>query len=164
MVEIIKALIEDWSTIRKIAHQTWPSTYGGILSEIQLEYMLTKFYSDQALIENISKGHQFILVKNDDNYFGFASYEHNYLQKQCTRIHKIYILPETQSRGFGKLLLQFIEKSAIENHSFIISLNVNRFNSALKFYQKMDFKIVGDKDIKIGNGYLMEDFIMEKWL
>jgi len=53
---------------------------------------------------------------------------------------------------------------AKENHSETISLNVNRFNKAFAFYKKMGFEIVAEENIEIGNGYLMEDYKMEKKL
>ena len=53
---------------------------------------------------------------------------------------------------------------ALENHSKTLSLNVNRFNSALTFYEKIGFKIIDEVNVDIGNGYFMEDYIMEKQL
>ena len=43
-----------------------------------------------------------------------------------------------------------------------IELNVNRFNKAIYFYQKNQFEIVEEVDIEIGNGYLMEDYVMKR--
>jgi diamine N-acetyltransferase len=163
MITIDKAGLEDYKIIQEIAYKTWPHTYGEILSENQLDYMLDAFYSESVLKENIKeKGHQFLLAKEKDTVLGFASFEHNYLQKNKTRIHKIYILPENQGKGIGKLLIDAIEKFANENHSSALSLNVNRFNKALTFYKKMGFEIIAHEDIEIGHGFLMEDYIMEK--
>lgn len=161
MTTISEATVEDFETIRRIAHTTWPVAYGEILSKEQLDYMLKKMYSDATLLENLNKGHRFILVKEDSVCLGFASFEHNYLSKECTRLHKIYLLPETQGKGFGKMLLERITALAKENHSDRISLNVNRFNKAFAFYKKIGFEVVAEEDLDIGNGYLMEDYKME---
>jgi ribosomal protein S18 acetylase RimI-like enzyme len=77
-------------------------------------------------------------------------------------LHKIYLLPQSQGKGAGKLLMETVEKRAVANGSKVISLNVNRFNKAQIFYRKHGFEIVGEEDIDIGRGYLMEDFKMEK--
>jgi GNAT superfamily N-acetyltransferase len=74
------------------------------------------------------------------------------------------MLPDSQRKGAGKLLLAEVEKLALENNDYIISLNVNRFNSALHFYQKLGFEKVGEEDIELDFGYLMEDYILEKRL
>ena len=161
MITISEATIADFETIRSIAHTTWPVTYGEILSKEQLDYMLDKMYSDATLLENLNKGHHFILINKDSVCLGFASFEHRYLNEKCTRLHKIYLLPETQGKGMGKMLLEQITALAKENQSEIISLNVNRFNKAHAFYKKMGFQVVAEEDLAIGNGYLMEDYKME---
>ena len=53
-------------------------------------------------------------------------------------------------------------KFALENNSASVILNVNRFNKALSFYERMGFKVIDEVNIEIGNGYLMEDYVMEK--
>ena len=55
-------------------------------------------------------------------------------------------------------------KFALENNSASVILNVNRFNKALSFYERMGFKVIDEVNIEIGNGYLMEDYVMEKQL
>ena len=85
----------------------------------------------------------------------------NYQNKKVTRIHKIYILPEAQGKGVGKLLIEKVVALAKENQSEVISLNVNKFNKAVSFYKKIGFEIVAEEDLDIGNGYLMEDYKME---
>jgi ribosomal protein S18 acetylase RimI-like enzyme len=163
MITIITATTNDYKTIRDIAHQTWPIAYGEILPKAQLDYMLGVFYNDEALKDSVlNKGHHFVLAKEGEETLGFASYEHNYIQKQQTKIHKIYILPQTQGKGIGKTLIDFIENVAKENHSTALSLNVNRSNKALHFYQKLGFEIIGEVDIELDYGYLMEDYVMEK--
>lgn len=165
MITIDEATSNDFSIIQTLAYLTWPDTYGAILSKAQLDYMLTKFYSEATLNENYTqKNHRFLLVKEENEALGFASYEHNYNRKSVTRIHKIYVLPQTQGKGIGKILMEKIKDLAKENRSKVLSLNVNRSNNALSFYQKIGFQIVGEEDIELEHGYLMEDYIMEKQL
>ena len=162
MLTIQQGLPSDTATIRDIAYRTWPDTYGNIVPAAQLEYMLELFYSDEALTAQMEeKRHQFILVKESDVVLGFASYEHNYLGQNTTRLHKIYLLPESQGKGAGKLLIDAVVKVATDNQSDVVSLNVNRFNTAVTFYQKMGFEIVGEEDVALDHGYLMEDYKME---
>lgn len=165
MLLISEATIKDIKLIREIAYRSWPATYGTILSKEQIDYMLNLFYSDETLCENLNKkGHHFVLVHDDTTCIGFASYEHNYLDKNVTRLHKIYLVPEAQGKGGGKLLINTVERLAMDNLSVAISLNVNKFNKALSFYQKIGFKVVCEEDIELDFGYLMEDYVMEKQL
>jgi ribosomal protein S18 acetylase RimI-like enzyme len=164
MIEIIPATSEDLATIKNLAYKIWPATYGTILSEKQLAYMLDLFYDESALQQNVIDNHQLILIKENDIFIGFADYEINYKDETVTRIHKIYLLPETQGKGFGKKLIQHIENKALEAKNVKLSLNVNRFNKAKDFYESQGFKIVFEEDIELDFGYLMEDFRMEKTL
>jgi ribosomal protein S18 acetylase RimI-like enzyme len=165
MITISAATINDIKLIQEIAHTTWPITYGEILSKEQLDYMLDLIYSDEALTNQYNKKEQlFYLISEDEVTLGFIGIEHNYKGESVTRIHKIYLLPETQGKGIGKNVIDEIEKFALKNNSRTLSLNVNRFNAALGFYKKIGFEVVDEVNIEIGNGYLMEDYVMEKRL
>lgn len=165
MITISEATIKDIKVIREIAFKTWPVTYGEILSKAQIDYMLDLFYSEETLTDKLANiGHDFLVLKENEICHGFASCEHHYLNSNCTRLHKLYFLPEYQGKGMGKLMLDKIVALAKENRSDKLSLNVNRFNKAFAFYQNLGFQIVAEEDISIGQGYLMEDYIMEKQL
>lgn len=165
MITITAATINDIKQIQNIVNITWPITYGEILSKEQLDYMLGLFYSTEALKEQYNKKIQlFYMIDEDETNIGFIGIEHNYNGEAVTKIHKIYLLPETQGKGIGKKVIDEIGKLASENNSTALSLNVNRFNSALGFYKKIGFEVKEEVDIEIGNGYLMEDYVMEKKL
>lgn len=163
-MQIRKASLEDFQIINDLAIKTWHVAYDKILSPEQLNYMLEMMYSLAAITEQIAvKGHHFLLLSENNKYLGFASYELNY-KPGVTKLHKLYVLPETQGKGAGRLLIQKIEEAAKANTNDKVSLNVNRYNSAVNFYLKNDYAKIGEEDINIGNGYLMEDFVMEKSL
>jgi GNAT superfamily N-acetyltransferase len=163
MIVIRKATEKDFGVIREIAHRTWPKTFGSILSKEQIDYMLAMMYSTDALMEQTThKNHVFFLAHEENECVGYASYQIDYHGLPKTKVHKIYILPEVQGKGVGRLLLEAIEKVAHENGNTAISLNVNRDNPSVKFYEKVGFVKKGEENISIGNGFLMEDFIMEK--
>ena len=165
MITISEATISDIKQIQNIVHVTWPITYGEILSKEQLDYMLGLFYSDEALTFQYNKKEQlFYLIYEDETNLGFIGIEHDYNGEALTKIHKIYLLPETQGKGIGKKVIDEIEKLALDNNSTALILNVNRFNTALGFYKKIGFEVVDEVNIDIGNGYLMEDYVMEKRL
>ncbi len=161
MIRISQATITDIPLIQEIAHKTWPNTYGSILSQEQLDYMLDLMYSDESLLEQFKVKPLFFLAYEDDMCLGFTSCENNYLNTKVTRLHKIYILPEAQGKGVGNALIEKVVGLAKENQSEVVSLNVNKFNKAVSFYQKIGFEIASEEDLDIGDGYLMEDYKME---
>ena len=97
--------------------------------------------------------------------FNFAetfSYSEDSLYKPSkTKIHKIYVLPETQGLGLGKLLFEKVREEAIKANQEAIFLNVNKYNNAQHFYTKLNFEIVKEEVIDIGRGYVMDDYVME---
>lgn len=161
---ISEATEKDFPLIRQIAYDTWPATYSNILSETQLQFMLGNMYSETALADNYKNGHHFLLVSDSQGILGFAAYQHDYEQRPVTRLHKLYVLPSAQSKGAGKTLIDHVEELARGYGSKAVSLNVNRFNTAYEFYLKRGYEKTGEIDIPIGDGFLMEDYTMEKKL
>ena len=163
--KIVDATLRDIKTIETIARNTWGETYGNIISQEQIEYMLDMMYNESSIINQIENlNHHFLLIKDDtsNDFLGFVSYEPNYKNENKTKIHKLYVLPNCQGAGLGKELInETIERARINNNMSIL-LNMNRSNKSLGFYEQMGFNIVGEEDINIGNGYLMEDYIFEK--
>lgn len=165
MILVEKASVEDISLIQKIAHTTWYPTFKDILSEQQIEYMLEMMYSTSSLKEQIEvKNHVFFIAKQGGLSLGFMSIELNYNHKPKTKIHKIYILPTAQGKGIGNVLMQKAEEFALEHKQDSITLNVNRFNKAIGFYQKQGYQNIRTENIDIGKGYVMEDYVFEKLL
>ena len=64
----------------------------------------------------------------------------------------------------GKFVLNHIQNDILTKGAKTLQLNVNRNNIAKTFYEKLGFKVIRTEDIDIGNGYFMNDYIMEKQL
>ena len=71
---IRKAYPADIPLIRDMAYKIWPQTYGSILSQEQLDYMLNLLYSEKALHEQMEGNIEFILVYDGVHPVGFASF------------------------------------------------------------------------------------------
>jgi GNAT superfamily N-acetyltransferase len=153
---------DDLSIIRELAQQIWPVAYGDILAPSQLTYMLDKFYSIDSLRQQLLDAHhRFILISDVDRPVGFASYSCKKDHSHTCRVHKIYVLPEQQGKGTGKMLLAYIIGDSKETGANSLELNVNRHNKARYFYEKQGFIVKKTEDIDIGAGYFMNDYVME---
>jgi ribosomal protein S18 acetylase RimI-like enzyme len=156
------ASLNDIELIRTLALRIWPHTYSPILSQAQIQYMLRRMYSHAALKQQMISGHQFILVYNAGVPIGFASYSET---DPCIyKLHKIYLLPRQQGRGSGRFVIDQVIREIQPKGALALRLNVNRHNAARGFYEKLGFTILGTEDIDIGEGYFMNDYIMEKKL
>lgn len=147
--------------IRSLIQRIWKPTYSEILSDEQMDYMLDMMYSAATLQQQMDAGHVFLILEADQIPLGFAGYECDYKAAGSCKLHKIYLLPETQGKGLGKMLLNAVVEKAKEAGQQRLLLNVNRYNKALQFYRSYGFEVIAEEDIDIGNGYFMNDYIME---
>jgi diamine N-acetyltransferase len=158
---IREAGLNDLMTVERLAHEIWPGTYGQILSSEQLSYMLQLIYSQPALQQQmLQQAHNFLIVELDGQPVGFADY--SLYEPGVYKLHKIYVHGSTQGKGVGKALLDHIIGKLVAKNVHTLLLNVNRHNKARQFYEKLGFAVTGQEDIDIGNGYFMNDYVMEK--
>lgn len=161
MVSVIKVGAESIPEIQQLADITWKQAYTSIISPAQMKYMLDLFYSKSSLQKQMQEGHQFIVAEENNKAVGFASYAPKSVNELYVfRLHKIYINPNQQGKGVGKLFINFIINDIKPKKGTGLELNVNRNNKALHFYQKLGFKITREEDIDIGEGYFMNDYVL----
>ncbi len=160
MIEIVQLRSGEMDVVSELAHQIWPHTFSEILSKEQIQYMLDWMYDPQTLEEQVSIGKLYYVIKVYGQPKGFIGLEPNYPDAGILRIHKLYVLPSEQGKGLGRKLLTQAFDVAFDLDLDTLHLNVNRFNKSVEFYKHIGFSIIGEEDIDIGKGYLMEDYIM----
>jgi ribosomal protein S18 acetylase RimI-like enzyme len=161
MITIHKALLDDISVINSMASIVWPATYSNMMSKEQLDYMFEMMYSPDAIRKQMTeKRHTyFILCENGipKGYIAIHTVDNSVLY-----LEKIYVLPSEQGKGFGAMLIDKAKEYAAEHSLKTIRLNMNRDNRSRFFYEHLGFRIVGQRDLPIGSGFYMNDYIMEK--
>lgn len=160
MTEIIEATTAEIPIISEIAETTWIATYSSILSQEELRFMLDSLYNAKELLRITKDGSQiFLLLKDKHGYQGFASFGPRSEDPGIFKIHKLYILPGNQGKGYGTFLIEEIKRRLIVQGVRTLDLNVNRYNPAQEFYKKLGFKIIREEDVPIGP-YWMNDYVM----
>ena len=77
-------------------------------------------------------------------------------------LSKFYILKEYRGRKLFSLGLQYMIELCKENSLESIYLTVNRNNThAYDVYLAKNFKVIAEEDNPIGEGFEMNDYIME---
>ena len=148
--ENIKELAELAS---KIWHEYWPI----LLSDKQIDYMVENFQSENAIKNQIANEHYtyYYIIKNNEKagYFGLSDKE-GYLF-----LSKIYISKEFRHKGLGTKAFEKIKKIAGGRK---IRLTVNKQNTnSINAYKKWGFQTIDSVVTDIGNGFVMDDYIME---
>jgi diamine N-acetyltransferase len=163
MFEIKKAEVGDIPLIRELTFRVWPQTYASILSQEQIDYMLEMMYSESSLKKQMTEGGcQFIIIYENGNPVGFASYSEE--ETQRWKLNKIYVLQNQQGKGTGKYMINYIIEEIKKLNANSLYLQVNRYNNAKTFYEKLGFAETDFINLDIGNGYFMNDYVMEKKL
>jgi len=158
-LHIREASKNDIATIKEIATITWPIAYGTYISSAQLDYMLDMMYSDDSLLNQMNKGHQFYIAEHNCEAIGFASVSKE--DDNACKLNKLYVLPTAQKTGAGKALLFKTIDFAKSLAANCLYLQVNKQNNAQHFYQKHGFTVREASILEIGGGYIMDDYIME---
>lgn len=162
MLTIRHTTTADIPLIRELTFKVWPQTYRDILTSEQIDYMLEMMYSPASLEKQMQDGCNFIIVYDNEQPVGFASYQ--LTSEDVTKLHKIYVLPSQQGKGTGNFLLNYTIEQVKKLGAASLQLQVNRNNTAKAFYEKKGFVVIEEADFDIGNGYYMNDYVMEKKL
>lgn len=160
---MIEFKIVDKERIKELAelasgiwHEYWPC----LLSPEQIDYMVEKFQSEKAIIEQIKNENYayFFIIKNGINcgYFGISRKE-DYLF-----LSKLYLKKEYRHQGIGRAAFEKVIEIAKDFGYSSIKLTVNKNNKkTIDTYLKYRLAIVDKAVTDIGNGFVMDDYIME---
>ena len=162
MYKLEHATPSDIPLIRQLALDIWPQTYSAILSKEQIDFMLDMMYSEASLLKQMNEGAEFLIAYENDSPVAFASYQ--MMEASLYKLQKIYVLASQQGKGTGRLIIDYIISRVKEAGASRLQLQVNRYNNAKEFYNRLGFTVIEEADFDIGNGYFMNDYIMEKTL
>lgn len=153
-------------TVQKLAHRIWPQCYQSIISEAQIEYMLSIWYQPNVMAREMElRGVWYALIEAEAHgAVGYISFEH-YQDTDICFINKLYLLPEMHGRGLGAAALLWSGERALEMGCRRLQLRVNKANlTAIRSYQRAGFSFLDDVCTDIGSGFVMDDYRMEKLL
>lgn len=158
--ELKHATPDDFKRIEELAIEIWNKHYVPVIGQQQVDYMLSSIYNYESLLQQTEKkGHQFYLIRQQDDTIGFVSISEE--SPGNWWIHKFYILNSVQGKGIGADVFELLKQEIKDPAT--IRLTVNRQNyKSINFYFKLGFKIEEVADFNIGNGYFMNDFVM-RW-
>lgn len=167
-IQITPAGLTDIAFIRSVSERTWPSTYGHIISQEQIDFMLDWMYSDASLEKQMYTGCKFYIasIRKENGLWdavGFCSVSPDDEKAEGAKAHKLnklYVLPSAQGTGAGKALLNKSIEVAKAADSSSIFLQVNKLNNAYSFYLKHGFIKEAEFKFDIGNGFYMDDYVM----
>ena len=153
------AEIED---VASLAAEIWNEHYIPIIGKEQVNYMVSLFQSVATIESQIEEGYQYFLVEYDDNHGGYFAILKD-RQEKSMFLSKLYVHKDFRGHGIAKACVSYIEDMCRESGLTKIWLTVNKYNEiAIEAYTKMGFINVAAITQDIGNGFIMDDYKMEK--
>lgn len=149
----------DVRRLAKVAREVWREANVAFCTPEQVEYMIEKFQSFEAITGQLVHGYRYFLIEEGDEILGYFG-----VQPQGDRLFlsKFYILKQNRGRGLFTMGLERMKELCHEENLGAIYLTVNRNNThAYEVYLAKEFKVIAEEDNAIGEGFEMNDYIME---
>lgn len=163
MVQFIKVETrEQIAETDRLARQIWNEHYSKIITQQQIDYMLAKFQSEQAITEQINNGVEYYLLKDNSEHSGYIAVNFS-PEKSNAKLSKYYVKKSKRGKGLGRKAVEFIEQRCRKLGIEKLWLTVNKNNSnSISIYEKLGFENKGSVVQDIGQGFVMDDYKMEK--
>ncbi len=162
MTEIaIRPVLEtEVEMLCRLAHEVWHAHYPAIISRAQIDYMLAQRYAPETIRACLDSS-SWLAAWHGQTMVGFA---HAYADDAPAtwKLDKLYVHPDHQRKGIGQTLIERVKQLAFDAGANRLILRVNRHNSiALAAYEKYGFFAYGQDVLDIGNGFMMDDYLLE---
>jgi ribosomal protein S18 acetylase RimI-like enzyme len=184
--------IEHFAMIEDLARRIVPDFYAPFFERATAEYLVESGHTAAALAAQKERGYRHYLIEaagfggarghasdgglggagghasdgphsgaggegRTVGYFSLAPYENGVL------LSHFYVLPECRGKGLGQLAMEFIDQQVAAMGARRIELFVLRENvAAVGLYRKNGFAVAEEVLTQLGNGAVLEDYLMRK--
>lgn len=153
--------IEDLAAMAsQIWHEYWPALIG----EAQTTYMVENFQSLEAFIRDMNEHayEYWFLVDDAGNRVGYTG---GHVEPSTNRffISKIYLISDARGKGYTRKTIDFYNALCKNRGLDAMYLTVNKHNDlGIRAYKGTGFEIIDAVETDIGEGFIMDDYIMER--
>jgi len=145
--------------VATLANEIWHQHFIPIIGEAQVEYMVEKFQSYPAISKQIHEdGYEYFRI-----YLGdvFAGYMGVHAEEDALFLSKLYIKESCRGNRLATHALNYLIQICKERRLKKIWLTCNKYNNnTLAVYDHLGFKITDEQVADIGNGFVMDDYIL----
>ena len=161
---------EQVERLAEVASEIWHEYWPAIIGEDQTEYMIEHFQSLEAIRRDMAEHeyeYWFLVATEQDedgaekNIVGFTG-GHNERETNRFFISKIYLFPEARGHGYARRVIEFYEDLCFARGFEAMYLTVNKHNDlGIRAYEGTGFETIDSVETDIGEGYIMDDYIMQ---
>ena len=143
--------------------EIWREYYRPLIGAEQVEYMLERFQSLDAVMRQIAGEHyRYFGIFCDGQLAGY--YAEQPSGDGRVFLSKFYVAAKFRGRGLGRQMLDHLIADARASGADTIWLTVNKQNGTVDIYYKLGFIITEEIVTDIGSGFVMDDYKMEKMI
>ncbi len=153
----------DILEVELMAKEIWNQHYVTIIGKEQVDYMI-KFFQNKETIEKqiFKENYLYYIIQDENQNAGYFAIVPNNEKKEMF-LSKIYIYLNFRGKGLSKEVINYIESVCKRDLLKRIYLTVNKYNlNTIEVYKKLGFRIIDSAVFDIGNGFVMDDYVMEK--
>lgn len=155
----------DFGTIARLGDAIWRAHYGTMISLAQIDYMLAGRYAPERLRAYVDSDERWMwLLRVDDVPVGYCSCSLGENADEM-KLEQLYLSSAHKGKGLGGRMLRHVEEKTRAQGRSRLYLTVNKGNTdSIAIYRKSGFVVREEAVFDIGNGYVMDDYVMEKRL
>lgn len=162
MISIAK--VTDDAKLREVselAEKIWHECFVDIITVEQIDYMVEKYQSYNAMQNQIAEqNYSYFSVSDDGELCGYFAVKPEADSRFF--LSKLYLRKDKRGKGIARKMLERIFEEARACGKESVYLTVNKHNDqAIAVYNKVGFTVIGTPTTDIGNGFVMDDFVME---
>lgn len=155
----------DFGTVARLGDTIWRAHYGTMISLAQIDYMLAGRYAPERLRAYMDSDERWMwLLRVDDVPVGYCSCSLGESADEM-KLEQLYLSSAHKGKGLGGRMLRHVEEKTRAQGRSRLYLTVNKGNAdSIAIYRKSGFVVREEAVFDIGNGYVMDDYVMEKRL
>ncbi|OUO89015.1 GNAT family N-acetyltransferase [Gordonibacter sp. An230] len=156
---------DDCERLAALADEIWHEYWPALIGPAQTDYMVERFQSIAAIERDMAEhAYEYWLLRAEDDG-RIVGYTGGRVEPETNRffISKIYLRAEERGHGFASRTIGFYENLCRERGLRAMYLTVYKHNDlAIRAYLGKGFETIDAAETDIGNGFIMDDYIMEK--
>ncbi|MDP2834012.1 MAG: GNAT family N-acetyltransferase [Pseudomonadota bacterium] len=162
-IEISPVRLDEAEAVVDLAGRVWRAHYPGIITPEQIETMLAQRYRPVLVRQFLARGDIWLAARVAGALAGFA---HGHpLTEDDYKLDKLYVDLDWQRQGIGGRLIDALAARIVSQGFSRLVLRVNRQNqNGIHAYLKHGFTVTTIHLEDIGNGFIMDDYVMTREL
>ncbi len=159
-ISIRTADASDVPLLEALAKEIWTQHYADIITMEQISYMLDNFQSAEAILQDMKSGAVYDIAYADGEPCGYSATAPD---DKGLFLSKLYVRQSCRGQGIARAMVGRIDDRAKQTGAVRVWLKCNKHNTgSLAAYERLGFCVAYSCVTDIGNGFIMDDYALEK--